>query len=134
MIKTAHHEIYQELQQKKRLFKHQIHLFTFSLVMGILFNKKSDKTPTHDIIRLRALSSPELGLQRSLIEFLSLACSKIVKTKECETEILKYAEGGLELIWEEYQEQGILDLPRLFEKSKKHWSERIPELKEFHGI
>ncbi|RLI44267.1 hypothetical protein DRO69_07765 [Candidatus Bathyarchaeota archaeon] len=127
MIRTAHPEIYQELQQKKKMFKLQIHLFTAALVIGVLNKAKSQLSPHHDIIRLRQLQG-NLKLYRDIINILSQIICRNKDERPCGAELLAYADGGLELIWEEYQSQGTLDLPRIVEEMKKKWSQRVPEL------
>ena len=127
MIRTAHPEIYQELQQKKKMFKRQIHLFTVALVIGVLNKAKSQLSPHHDIIRLRQLED-NLKPYRDIINILSQLLCRNKDERACGAELLAYADGGLELIWEEYQLQGTLDLPRIVEETKKKWSQRIPEL------
>ena len=124
-IRTSHPEMYQELQQKKKLFKLQIHLFVSALAIGILNNLKSQERPRHDIIKLWQLKS-DLKKYRDLINILSQIICK--DERDCGAELLAHADGGLELLWEEYQAQGTLDLPRIFEETKKKWPHRISEL------
>jgi hypothetical protein len=127
MIRTAHPEIYQELQQKKKMFKLQIHLFTAALVIGVLNKAKSQLSPNHDIIRLRQLHG-HLKPYRGIIDILSQIICRNKDERACGAELLAYADGGLELLWEEYQSQGTLDLPRIVEETKNKWPQRIPEL------
>lgn len=126
-IRTSHPDMYQELQQKKKLFKLQIHLFVSALAIGILNNLKSQERPHHDIIKLWQLKS-DLKKYRDLINILSQIICKDKDERDCGAELLAHADGGLELLWEEYQAQGTLDLPRIFEETKKKWPQRIPKL------
>ena len=119
--------MYQELQQKKKVFKLQIHLFTAALAIGILNNVKSQQSPRHDIIRLRQLHG-NLKLYRDIIKILTQIICRGKDEKACGTEILAIADGGLELLWKEYQAQGTLDLPRIVDETEKKWPQRIPEL------
>ena len=127
MIRTARPEIYQELQQKKKLFKLQIHLFTSALVIGILNDVRSQQSPHHDIIRFRQLQG-NLKQYRDIINLLTQILCKGKDERDCGTEILAYADGGLNLLWQEYQAQGTLDLPRIYEETKKKWQQSIPNL------
>mgnify|MGYP001095359891 CR=1 FL=1 len=125
-LRTAHADIYAELVDDKKLFKRSIHLFTVALAVGAILNIKSDqKKRDHDLIRLSTVTDQE---QRLVIDILSrIVCKepdKIARGRE----LLAYADGGLEKIWKDYQEVGVLDLPRLLEKLKGKCSLRIAEL------
>ena len=123
MIRTAHREMYKELQQEKKIFKLQIHLFTAALAIGFINNVKSQQQPRHDIVRLNQLHG-NLRLYRDTIHILTQIVCKDKDRKDCGAELLSYADGGLELLWNDYQAQGILDLPRIFEETKKIWTTR----------
>ena len=128
MFRTAYPEIYEELCQKKKLFKLDIHLFASALAIGILNKEKSQKKPSHDILRLSQLSREEHQEIKEVIHMLSqLAYTKPDKRARGEA-VLAYADGGLELLWKDYQTQGILDLPRILDETKKKWPSRISEL------
>jgi hypothetical protein len=128
MLRTAYPEIYEELCQKKKLFKLEIHLFTSALTLGLLHNVRSQKKPTHDIVRLNQLVKEEHKEVKDVINILSqIAFTGADKRLRGET-VLAHADGGLELLWKDYQAQGVLDLPRILEESKKKWTDRIQEL------
>lgn len=125
-IRTAYPKRYQELVDDKKLFKRSIHLFTAALAVGVVLDQKSKgKKPHHDLIRLSTVTDKE---QRSIINVLSRIACKGEDKKTRGQELLAYADGGLEKIWEEYQALGNLDLPRLLEKIKKKCSQRASEL------
>lgn len=131
MFRTGYPEIYEEFCQKRKLFKLEIHLFASALALGILNNVKSQKKPSHDIIRLSQLSSNGHKEVREVINILSqLAYTGSDKHARGET-IIAFSDGGLELLWKDIQMQGILDLPRILDENKKKWSSRIPELLAF---
>lgn len=124
MIRTANSEIYHELVEKKKYFKRQIELFISALSIGLVNDIKSNKTQNRDIIRLNVLET-RMKDYKDLIELVSrIICIKIDQ-KECGNLILKYADGGLEKIWDEYQIQGLLDLPRFYEETKDKWQKLI---------
>jgi len=128
MFRTAYPEIYEELCQKKKLFRLEIHLFASALAIGILNKAQSQKRPSHDMIRLNQLLKEEHQETKDVINILSqMICQGPDKRARGDT-VLAYADGGLEILWKDYQAQGILDLPRILEDSKKKWPNRIPEL------
>lgn len=128
MFKTAYPEIYEELCQKRKLFKLEIHLFASALAIGILNNTCCQKKPSHDIVRLNQLLKEEHRAIKDVINVLSQIIYVGPDKRERGNSILAYADGGLEILWKDYQAQGILDLPRILDDSKKKWPNRIPEL------
>lgn len=128
MFRTAYPEIYEELCHKKKLFKLDIHLFAAALAIGLLNKAKSTKKPSRDIIRLSQLSREEHQETKDCINILSqFAYTKPDKRARGEA-IIAYSDGGLELLWGDYQTQGILDLPRIIEETKKKWPDRFSEI------
>jgi len=127
MVRTAYPDVYQELWQKKKLFKNQIHLFTAALAIGVLYNAHSQKKPHQDIVRIGTLSE-EHKENIDVINILSQVVYVGPDKRARGAAILSYADGGLEIIWKEYQAQGMLDIPRIVEEAKKKWPDRIPEL------
>lgn len=132
MIRTAYPEIYDELCDVKKLFKLRVHLFTFALAIGVLHELRSVKKPKHDIIRLSQLKDKEgewnMSEQRELIDILVRVCCEGSEKRELGLQLLSHADGGLEKLYREYQEQGILDLSRLLEEAKKVWPKRTEDL------
>jgi hypothetical protein len=132
MIRTAYPEIYDELCDVKKLFKLKVHLFTTALAIGVLYELRSEKKPKHDIIRLSQLKDREgewnMDEQRELIDLLARVCCKGSDKRSLGLQLLSYADGGLEKLNREYQEQGTLDLSRILEEGKKTWPRRIEEL------
>jgi hypothetical protein len=128
MFKTAYPEIYEELCQKRKLFRLEIHLFASALAIGILNKMRSQKKPTHDIVRLNQLLKEEHSETKEVINILSQMVYAGPDKHARGDAILAYADGGLEILWKDYQAQGILDLPRILADSKKKWSNRISEL------
>jgi hypothetical protein len=132
MIRTAYPEIYDELCDVKQLFKLRVHLFTTALAVGVLYELHSEKKPKHDIIRLSQLKDRggawNMDEQRELIDLLARVCCEGSDKRSLGSWLLSCADGGLEKLNREYQEQGILDLPRILEEGKKVWPRRIEEL------
>jgi hypothetical protein len=100
-------------------------LFLTATVIGVLNNKKSEKNPNGtnilDFIKLR----PDIA--KELIYLLT----EVTGPRDEGTsyhDVLRYADGGLALIWEEYRNQGTFDVTRLIEESKAKWQKRIEEL------
>ncbi|NIO36323.1 hypothetical protein GTO27_01320, partial [Candidatus Bathyarchaeota archaeon] len=116
MLRTAHSEIYDELCEERKLFKLRAHLFTAALAYGILHNVCSQAKPNHDIVRLSQLEKRH-PTQVALIKLLAKIVCKGEDERSRSYEILAYADGGLELLWEEYQAQGTLDVPRMVEEA-----------------
>ncbi len=128
MFKTSNGDAYEELCQKKKYFKMEIHLFAAALAIGLLENKRCENKPTHDIVRLNQLLKEEHQEIREIINILSQVAYVGPDKRLRGDAILTFADGGLEILWKDYQAQGILDIPRILEDSKKKWPERIPDL------
>ena len=132
MIRTAYPEIYDELCEVKKIFKLRIHLFSTSLAIGVLYDRKTTVKPKRDIIRLSQLRDRagewNLGEQKELIDILVRICCTHADRYEIGSLMLSYADGGLEKLYQDFQEQGILDLSRLLEEAKLKWTERLEEL------
>lgn len=128
MFRTAYPEVYEELCHKKKIFKLDMHLFAAALAIGILNKASSTKKPSRDINRLSQLTQDEYNEIKQVINILSqIAYPKPDKHARGES-IIAYSDGGLELLWKDYQTQGILDLPRIIDETKRKWSDRFPEL------
>jgi hypothetical protein len=128
MVRTGHPEIYEELCGQKKLFKLDIHLFAAALAIGVLNDKASEKTASHDKVRLNQLTGEQHREIKEVISILAqLAYTKPDKRARGEA-IIAYADGGLELLWADYQTQGVLDLPRILDEAKKKWTQRSQDL------
>jgi len=127
MLRTAHPEIYDELCEEKKLFKIRAHLFVAALSYGISHNVRSQRKPYHDIVRLSQLEKHH-PIQVKLIKLLAKIICESQDKQSCGRELLAYADGGLEILWKEYQAQGALDVPRIVEETKNKWAQRVPEL------
>jgi len=129
MIRTANSEIYKELVQDKKYFKRQIELFISALAIGYVNNINSEKRPNHDIIRLNVLEA-NMKNYKDIIDFMSRIICLEYDEEKCGSLLLSYADGGLEKIWSEYQTQGILDLPRIYEEIKQIWPNKTNNIIE----
>jgi len=132
MLRTAYPEIYDELCDVKKLFKLKVHLFTTALAVGVLYDLRSEKGAKHDIIKLLQLRDREgewnMQEQKELIDLLVRVCCKGSDKRELGLQLISYADGGLKKLYQEYQEQGVLDLSRMLEEAKKAWPQRIEGL------
>lgn len=125
-IYTDQNEIYEELTEEHKTFNLKTELFMAALVIGVVNNRKSKKKPNKtnilDFIKL----PPE---NQELIYLLYEVTSNTKDLQASVNNLLRYAEGGLELIWEAYRDQGTLDLTRFIEETKEKWPQRIEEFK-----
>ena len=129
MLRTAYPEIYDDLCDVKKLFKLRLHLFTTALAIGVLYDLRSEKKTRHDIIRLSQLRDKEgMQEQKELIDLLVRVFCIGSDKRELGLQLLSYADGGLKKLYQEYQEQGVLDISRMLDGAKKDWLQRIEEL------
>ena len=132
MLRTAYPEIFDELCDVKKLFKLRVHLFTLALTIGVLYDLQSDKKARHDILRLAQLRDREgewnMQEQKELIDLLVRVCCKGSDKRELGLQMLSYADGGLKKLYQEFQEQGVLDLSRMIEEAKNAWPKRMEEV------
>lgn len=125
-IYTDQNEIYEKLTEDNKTFNLKRELFLAALVIGVVNNKKSEKRPRKTNIL------DFIKLPRETQELIYLLSEVAGRTGDLEAscdDILRYADGGLELIWEAYRDQGTLDVTRLVEEAKEKWSKRLEELK-----
>ena len=127
MLRTANKEVYQELVETNKYFKRQIDLFVSALVVGLVNNYKSEKRQNHDIIRMGQLTG-SLYIFKKMLNLMSDLICISEENSECFKLIFSYADGGLELMWDDYQAQGALDLPRLYDDISKKWGDRLPDV------
>jgi len=125
-IYTDQNEIYEELTEEHKTFNLKTELFMAALVIGVVNNRKSKKKPNKtnilDFIKL----PPE---NQELIYLLYEVTSDTKDLQASVNNLLRYAEGGLELISGAYRDQGTLDLIRFIEETKEKWPQRIEEFK-----
>ena len=98
-----------------------------SLIKQTIKKAKSQSKFNLDIVRLRQLEPNYTTYKKIILLVSQILCFK-KDLKECGPLILSYADGGLELMWREYQVQKILDLPRIYEETKSKWSNVIEEV------
>jgi len=125
-IYTDQNEIYEKLTEHDKTFNLKRELFLAALVTGVVNNRKSEKRPRKTNIL------DFIKLPRETQELIFLLSEVAGRTGDLEAscdDILRYADGGLELIWEAYRDQGTLDVTRLVEEAKEKWPKRLEELK-----
>jgi hypothetical protein len=126
---TKNPKIYDELVGSQGFFKRRYHLFIVALAYGILVGKKIEKKKgkPRDVFLLSTVKDEK---QLLLLEtLLRMGCSSEKKTSIAR-KAMDFADGGLELIWKQYQELGTLDLPRLVEAMRTKCEEQIPAILE----
>ena len=128
MITTAYagvDSIYDEIVKKKKIFPTMYNFFALGLVYGILHNTKSTKPRRNDIIRLDQIHDEAI---RDVIDICYMILSDGREEKEILTDMLDYADGGVEELNKIYEKNGSFQLPLLIEDSKKIWDTRVKEL------
>jgi hypothetical protein len=123
-IHTDQNEIYEQLTEDLKIFGGKSELFLAALVFGVINDKKSEKKPKKTYI-LDFIKLPRES--QDLIYLLSEVCRPENQEVSCD-DIVRYADGGLTLIWEAYRNQGVLDMTRLAEEVKEKWPKRLEEL------
>lgn len=112
-IRTARKDVYRELVDEKKAFSRQIDLFLLALAVGFAKDRRSEATPTSDIVKLEALKTDVRRVARDLIEIVSA----LIPPEENDTEswraVLAFADAGLEDIWKEFQTTGLVDIPKM---------------------
>ena len=125
-IYTDQNKIYEELTEENKIFNLKTELFMAALVIGVVNNRKSKEKPKKtnilDFIKL----PPE---NQELIYLLYEVTRNPNDLQASCNDLLRYADGGLELIWEAYRDQGTLDLTRFIEETKEKWPQRMEQLK-----
>ena len=107
------------------MFPSMYHFWALGLVYGILHNKKSDKTKTGDIIRINQINNEKI---RDVIGICYMILDDGREQTEIVSEMMSYADGGIEVLYETYDKNGSFQLPMKIEESKNIWPERVKEL------
>ena len=128
-LTTANSTIYDELVEKKEIFDSKYHLFALGLVYGILNDKKSSKSKKHDLIKIRVITDTKI---RECIDFCYMILKDEREDREVFNEMLEYADGGVEEIYQNFEQNGSLMLTSMIQDSKKRWSKVIPKLKNIN--
>lgn len=125
-IYTDQNEIYDELTEENKIFNLKTELFMAALVIGVVNNRKSKKRPKKNYI----LDFIKLPPENQELIYLLYEVTRNTKDLQAScNDLLRFAEGGLELIWDAYRSQGTLDLTRFIEETKEKWPQRMEELK-----
>ena len=117
--------IYNLIVKKKEMFPSMYHFWALGLVYGILHNKKSDKSKTGDIIRINQINNEKI---RDVIGICYMILDDGREQTEIVSEMMSYADGGIEALYETYDKNGSFQLPMKIEESKNIWPERVKEL------
>lgn len=123
-IYTDQNDIYEKLVDDSKIFSSKTELFLTATVLGVLNNKASEKNPNSTNI-LDFIKLPDVT--KELIYLLT----EVTGPRNDDAsyhDVLRYADGGLMLIWEAYRNQGTFDITRLIEESKAKWQKRLQEL------
>jgi len=120
--------IYNVIVKEKHMFPTMFHFFSLGLVYGILHNKKSDKAKVGDIIYLSRISDEKI---KDIINICYMILNDGRKQSEIISEMMEYADGGIESLNEIWEKNKSFQLPMLIEESKNMWKERV---KELHNI
>ena len=120
--------IYEEIVRKKKMFPAMYHFFALGLVYGILHNKKSTKNRNNDIIRIDQISLESI---RDVIDICYMSLNDGRDQTEIVSEMMSFADGGIEALYEIYEKNGSFQMPMLIEDSKDIWTKRV---KQLHNI
>ena len=120
--------IYNVIVKEKHMFPTMFHFFSLGLVYGILHNKKSEKSKVGDIIYFSRISNEKI---KDVINICYMILNDGRKQSEIISEMMEYADGGIEALYEIYEKNGSFQLPMLIEDSKSIWPERV---KKLHNI
>lgn len=125
-IYTDLNEIYEELTEENKIFNKKTELFMAALVIGVVNNRKSKEKPK----KTNILDFIKLPPENQELIYLLYEVTRDAKDLQAScNDMLRYADGGLELLWEAYQNQGTVDLTRFIEETKEKWPKRMEQLR-----
>jgi len=122
-VTTAHADVYEKLE-KEKLFKARHHLFTVGLAIGFMHNLHCNHQRDHDILRILTLKD---SASKGIIEFFYAFCAE-PSDQERWNNLMAVGDGGIEHLWDAYQLQNHIDVPRLLQESKELWKARAQAL------
>ena len=79
-------------------------IFTTAVLLGFLYNKQSDKHPNDQFLRFSSVSDTAHAniLKMIFLEICDLPANKTKTSHEVFLEFCKYADGGIEILYENY--------------------------------
>lgn len=126
MIRTGERELYDKYCSEFDLFEKRHNLFSLSLVYGLLFKLKSEKTIKEDMVYIDNINDEETTLIIDCVGYLLDDGQK--DEKILWKDMLEIADGGLQKLHEIYEKNGDFTLPELISKSTELWKERAKHL------
>ena len=102
-------------------------IFTTAVLLGFLYNKQSDKHPNDQFLRFSDVSDPPPTniLKMIFLEICNLPANKTKTSHEVFLEFCKYADGGIEILLDNYNtNNNKLKMDDIFEDVKLKIAEK----------
>lgn len=108
-----------------KLFLNQWDLFTFGLVYGILFNRTFKSSNRVGVVEIKSISDRHI---QDIICICYLILDDGSSPESIMEKIWDYADGGVQELYQMYNDYGIIDLPNLIRDAEELWNEKVKSL------
>lgn len=123
-IRTSEKSLYDKFCDELKMFEQKHHLFTFSLVYGLLHNEISTKQATDEFVTLSSIMDKNTKFTVDVIAYILDDGNK--DDKQMIKEIIEYADGGLKKMDEIFiKNHDTFNMPSLIADSEELWKDRI---------
>jgi hypothetical protein len=113
-----------------KYFNGKAKIFTTALLLGFFHNRKSDESPTDQFTRLKQISDI---YHAGIIKMIFIAIARKPENSgkspdEVFLEMCKYADGGIEILQDDYNSNNELNMDKINSEVEKKIEEMVNEI------
>ena len=129
-LSTAYDSVYNDLCKKaeddgtKKPFKNKSDLFPVALIIGVLNNKRDDTKKEAGFVRFSSVSEHNKNIIKMFFHSVAKGKSWSDKWKD----IKELADGGIQIIDEDFKKTKEFDVYKFFADINKMWPDRAKEI------
>lgn len=106
-IHTSYGDFYRKMKDED-LIEHFHQLFTYACLVGLKENNKNEEKKNNDIFQVQNINNDNL----KVVKGIALTMLDVEDGKELIEELIKYADGGIELLRKDYENDKTLSLSK----------------------
>ena len=133
-IGTAHTSFYDDLcrktdaeeraSAKKKPFKNKVDLFPIALIIGVLNDKRDESKKDDPFARLNSIADHHKSIIKIFLHSVARGDTLADKWKD----IKDLADGGIQIIEDEYKKTNDFDVYKIFADVNKMWPEKAKDI------
>ncbi len=121
--------IYDKFVDEKKLFLTNYSLFSFALVYGLMYSKRSDKTLNSDFIKINTIGDDQI---KDVIDIVYQVLDDSDKEEDTWQEMLHIADGGLLELKDIYDKNKNFKIQNLVSEATNMWNDKVIDLKNIN--